>query len=89
MNSRVATLCLIAGVMLASSIALVYVQHVRRDLFMELKSLEHERDRMDVEWGQLQLESSTLAAQERIEKIAIEKLQFHVPLPTAMVLVRP
>ena len=89
MNLRVATLCLITGAMLASSIALVYVQHVRRDLFMELKSLEHERDRMDVEWGQLQLESSTLAAQERIEKIATEQLQFHVPVPTAMVLVRP
>lgn len=89
MNLRVATLCLIAGAMLASSIALVYIQHVRRDLFMELKSLEHERDQMDVEWGQLQLESSTLAAQERIEKIATEQLQFHVPAPTAMVLVRP
>ena len=89
MNLRVATLCLIAGAMLASSVALVYVQHVRRDLFMELKSLEHERDQMDVEWGQLQLESSTLAGQERIEKIATEQLQFHVPVPTAMVLVRP
>ena len=89
MNLRGATLCLIAGVMLASSIALVYVQHVRRGLFMELKSLEYERDQMDVEWGQLQLESSTLAAQERIEKIATEQLQFHVPVPTAMVLVRP
>ncbi|MFT5447683.1 MAG: cell division protein FtsL [Gammaproteobacteria bacterium] len=89
MNLRIATLCLIAGAMLASSVALVYVQHVRRDLFMELKSLEHGRDQMDVEWGQLQLESSTLAAQERIEKIATEQLQFHVPVPTAMVLVRP
>ena len=89
MTVRAATLCLIVGAMLASSIALVYVQHVRRGLFMELKSLEHERDQMDVEWGQLQLESSTLAAQDRIEKIATERLEFHVPEPTAMVLVRP
>jgi len=39
--------------------------------------------------GQLQLESSTWAAQERIEQLAIEQLQFHVPASTSVVLLRP
>ena len=89
MRIRFAMLCLLAAITLASSVSLVYVQHVRRGLFMELKSLEQGRDRMDVEWGQLQLESSTWAAQERIEQIAIEQLQFQVPVPTSVLLVRP
>jgi cell division protein FtsL len=87
MRNRFVILCLLVGIMLASSVSLIYVQHDRRGLFMELKSLEHERDRMDVEWGQLQLESSTLAAQERIERIAIKQLQFQVPAPSTVVLV--
>jgi len=89
MKIRFAMLCLLVAITLASSVSLVYVQHVRRGLFMELKSLEQGRDRMDVEWGQLQLESSTWAAQERIEQIAIEQLQFQVPVPTSVLLVRP
>jgi cell division protein FtsL len=87
MNFRFVTLCLLVGITLVSSVGLVYVQHIRRDLFMELKSLEKSRDHMDVEWGQLQLESSTWAAQARIEQVAIEKLQFRVPVATAVVLV--
>ena len=88
MNVRFIGLCLLVGFTLASSVSLVYVQHVRRGMFMELKSLERDRDRMDVEWGQLQLESSTLAAQERIEQIAIKQLQFRVPAATSVVQVR-
>ena len=75
--------------MLASSVALVYVQHLRRDLFTQFKALEKNRDHLDVEWGRLQLESSTWAAQARIEQVAIDKLQFQVPVATSIVLVRP
>lgn len=89
MKLRLITLCLLLGITLASSVGLVYVQHMRRDLFTDLKSLEKGRDRMDVEWGQLQLESSTWAAQARIEQVAIEKLQFQVPVATSVVLVHP
>ena len=89
MNLRFVSVCLLVGATLASSVSLVYVQHLRRGLFMELRSLEQGRDRMDVEWGQLQLESSTWAAQERIERLASKQLQFQVPVPTSVVLVPP
>lgn len=87
MSARLLLVCALAGVLLASSVGLVYVQHVRRGLFMELKSLERDRDRMNVEWAQLQVEASTWAAQDRIESLAMEKLRFRVPPPSAVVLV--
>lgn len=89
MKLQFTLVCLFTVALLASSVSLVQVQHVRRGLFMELKGLEQNRDLMQVEWGQLQLEASTWAAQERIEKIAIEKLQFRVPTPASIVLVKP
>ena len=36
-----------------------YAKHESRKLFQELQALEAERDAMNVEWGQLQLEQST------------------------------
>ena len=59
---------------LASAVSVVYSKHQNRLLFVELESLNKERDQMNVEWGQLQLEQSTWATDSRIEKIATEKL---------------
>jgi cell division protein FtsL len=84
---RLVLICALASLLLASSVSLVYVQHMRRVLFTELKGLERERDRMLVEWGQLQLEASTWAAQDRIESLAQDKLGFRVPPPSSVVLV--
>ena len=89
MSVRV-TLNAVLGVMLLiSAVATVYVQHYRRMQFVELRNLERERDRLQVEWGQLKLEQSTWATHERIERLAVEKLDLHVPPAADVVLVEP
>lgn len=61
------------------AIGVVTSQHKARKLFQALEA-EQERSRgLDVEYGQLQLELSTWAAQPRIEKIARERLKMAVP----------
>jgi len=72
-----------------SAVATVYVQHHRRMQFVELRTLERERDAMQVEWGQLQLEQSTWATHERIERLALKKLELHMPPAAEVVLVVP
>ena len=72
-----------------SAVATVYVQHHRRMQFVELRKLERERDAMQVEWGQLQLEQSTWATHERIERLALEKLDLHMPPVADIVLLSP
>lgn len=88
MNPRLLILCAVGVMLLTSSVSLVYVQHERRELFMEFKTLERARDRMQVEWGQLQVEASTWAAQDRIESLAGEKLNLRVPAPESVILVQ-
>jgi cell division protein FtsL len=73
----------------ASAVATVYVQHHRRMQFVELRQLERERDSLQVEWGQLKLEQSTWATHERIERLALEKLDLHMPAAADVVLVNP
>lgn len=78
---------LLASLLLSSAVALVYVQHRHRALYVELQSLERERDALEVEWGKLQLEQSTWATHERIESLARKRLELRVPPLNETVLV--
>ena len=45
---------------IVSAVGVVYSKHQGRKLFVELQALGYDKDAMDVEYGQLQLEQSTL-----------------------------
>lgn len=82
-------LMLLAMAVLISALGVVYSKHHSRKLFEELQSLERVRDGLNVEWGQLQLEQSTWAMPNRIEKIARTRLGMDVPAPDQIVIVTP
>ncbi len=68
-----------AVVCVLSAIALIYTKHDSRKLFVELEALTHERDGLNIEWGQLQIEQSTWAQHARIEQVATEELSLVRP----------
>ena len=70
-----------ATVCVVSAMALVYTKHESRKLFIELEKLTTERDELNIEWGQLQIEQSTWATHARIEKVAAEQLSLVRPTP--------
>ena len=87
MSPRLALDVALGVALLVSAVATVYVQHHRRMQFVELRALERERDRLQVEWGQLKLEQSTWATHDRVERLALEKLDLHIPPASDVVLV--
>ena len=80
---------ILALLVLASSLGVVYAKHQSRKLFVELDTLKKERDEMNVEWGRLQLEQSTLATHSRIEQTAKKRLQMVTPEYEQVLIVRP
>jgi len=68
-----------ALVCVLSAIALVYTKHDSRKLFVQLEGLTHERDELNIEWGQLQIEQSTWATHARIERVATSDLSLERP----------
>jgi cell division protein FtsL len=67
------------------SMAVITSQHKARKLYQAIEH-EHERARaLDVEFDQLQIEQSTWAVHTRIERVAVERLKMHRPLPAAVV----
>lgn len=69
----------LAIVCVLSALALVYTKHESRKLFVELETLTDERDELNIEWGQLQIEQSTWATHARIEQVASDELQLTRP----------
>ncbi len=62
-----------------SAVALVYTRHESRKQFVELEQLTTERDELNIESGQLQIEQSTWATHARIERVALEELSLVRP----------
>lgn len=89
MSSSVVMSLLLTVLVVLSSLGVVYAKHESRLLFGELQELEAARDHMNTEWGQLQLEQSTLTTHGQVEKAARTRLGMHIPEPDQVVMVRP
>ncbi|MBF0256910.1 MAG: cell division protein FtsL [Gammaproteobacteria bacterium] len=71
-------LLLLVVLVATSGIGVVYTKHSSRRLFVEQENLRQQRDNLEIERGQLQLEQSTWASPARIEKEAYQKLQMRM-----------
>lgn len=89
MTSRPVNLGVLLLVVVSTAVAVVYSKHQARKLFVELQSLGNERDDMDIEWGQLQLEQSTLTTHGQVERAAREQLGMVSLSTDNMVIVKP
>jgi cell division protein FtsL len=74
---------------LASAVTVVYVRHQARNLFTELERLSDERDELNIEWGQLQLEQSAWSNHGFVERVASDKLKMTLPQPSEVRIVTP
>jgi cell division protein FtsL len=73
---------------IATAISAAYAKHQSRKLFIELQGLQAERDAMNVEWGQLQLEQSTHTTHGKVENAARERLGMQIPGPQQVTILR-
>lgn len=89
MSGTVIAASILLAAAVATAVGVVYSKHQSRRLFVELQQLVAERDRLEVEWGRLQLEQSTWATHGRVERIARERLHMRMPSPADIVMVDP
>lgn len=67
------------GAVTLTALSVVYTTFTSRHLLNSLQELEKQRNRLQVEWSQLQLEQSSLVAQGKVEDTAIAELGMEVP----------
>jgi len=79
----------ITALLIGSAFSLVYARHEARKLFIDLQRLTTERDNLNIDWGRLQIEHSTLALPARVEKVVRDRLHMTEPDPADVVIVQP
>lgn len=77
------------SLVLATAGGVVYVKHQARTLFVELERLSSERDRLNIEWGRLQLEQSAWSAHGFVEQVANRQLKMTIPSAAEVKIVQP
>ncbi|MDG2238254.1 MAG: cell division protein FtsL [Arenicellales bacterium] len=71
-----------------SALAVVMVRHQNRVEFREVRVAEKLRDRLNDEWGRLQLEQATWSRHNLVEQAARQELGMVTPEPTDIVVVQ-
>ncbi len=79
---------LIYSVVLALALSLVYTRVTTRSLYLQLQSLQQQRDSYNVEWGRLLLQEARYAEPRYIEKTARRKLGMINPVHDKITVIR-
>jgi cell division protein FtsL len=74
---------------LGSAAGAIYAKHRSRELFVELERLHRQRDNLEIEWGQLQLEQSAWSTHAFVERVATTRLNMSSPDPARIQVVGP
>ena len=85
--AEIAAVLLLAAAVTASGVWVTDATHRSRQLFVELEELNQEQDRLQIDWGRLQIEQSTWATHPRIESLARERLHLTNPSDEQLVVV--
>lgn len=75
--------------LIVSAIAVIYIKYNARLMFIEIQKQEAALDQYEVEWGQLQLELTTLTEENQLEQVARDKLKLIVPQRDKIIYIKP
>jgi cell division protein FtsL len=81
-------LALLTVAVVACAFMVIDLRHRNRLLFAELQNVTHERDELNIEWGQLLLEQGAWSEQRRVEDTARVRLGMALPSSEQTVVVR-
>lgn len=69
----------LAVLVVGSAVGVVVAKHENRAQITRLDALRRERDRIEMEWAQLQIEEATLGHHARVHRIARDQLDMIEP----------
>ena len=82
-------LSVVSIMLLLSALAVIYSKYYSRLIFIEIQKQERALDQYEVEWGQMQLELTMLAEQNRVERVARDQLKLVMPLREKIIYIKP
>lgn len=89
LSSKALWLPVFCVLLIASALAVISSKYQSRQLFMKIQ--EHNQMLLDneIEWGRLQLEAATLTEENRVERVARQRLKLIMPIRQQIVYLKP
>ena len=87
-RARLLLLTVLALSVVVSGVAVVHGKYRSRQLFAELKRLDRQADRLDIEWNALLIEHGTWGAPQHIEMEARKRLKMRLPRADEIVIIK-
>ena len=88
-SSKVLLVVGLVVMLLMSALAVIISKYHSRLVFIEIQKQEKMLDNYEVEWGQLQLELTTLTEENRIENVAKKQLKLRMPQRENFIYLKP
>ncbi len=79
----------LVALLLMTALAVIISKYHSRLVFIEIQKQEKMLDNYEVEWGQLQLELTTLTEENRIESVAKKQLKLRMPQREKIIYLKP
>lgn len=82
--------CLVSlvAMVLLSALSVIYSTNAHRLAMGEIQQLEQQGNRLQLQWGQLLLEQTSLATPGRVQQLANDKLHMVMPEPSKTFILR-
>ncbi|MCK5190795.1 MAG: cell division protein FtsL [Methylococcales bacterium] len=88
-SSKVLLVVGLVALLLMTALAVIISKYHSRLVFIEIQKQEKMLDNYEVEWGQLQLELTTLTEENRIESVAKKQLKLRMPQREKIIYLKP
>lgn len=75
--------------LLISALSVIISKYQSRLVFIEIQRQETKLNNYEVEWGQLQLELTTLTEENRVERVAKDQLKLRIPQRQKIIYLKP
>jgi len=75
--------------LLLSALAVIGSKYQSRALFIAIQTQKIKLDNHELEWGQLQLELTTLTEENRVERVAKDQLKLKMPARGQIIYLKP
>jgi cell division protein FtsL len=87
--SKVLLLAGLFALLLITALLVIDKKYESRTLFIEMQKQEKMLDNYEIEWGKLQLELTMLTAENRVERVAKNKLGLIMPTRKSTIYLKP
>ena len=88
MRSRTVSTVLLVLFIYISAVALVYIKHQSRVMFVQSQQLEKHQKKLSDEWSMLLLEQGALLSHSKVENVARKTLKMQEPTDKRIVVVQ-